>query len=533
MIYFAGDSGREGQYIEELVIMMCGPKIRKKTQKRVWIDSTTQEEIKRGIRDAKDMSAYACLGKAGFLRAKEDYLMGINFSRLVTLKYGDAVKRSLGMDKLVIAVGRVMSCVLAMAVNREEEIKNFKEDYFYKICGQCSGLDFEWKAVEGSGYYNSPLLYKENGFKTREDAEKLLATLPREGLVEEAAVKKEKKYAPLLYNLAELQNDCSKQLKISPDETLTAAQKLYEAKMTTYPRTDARVLSSAVADVVDHNLRGLAAVPGMGKTITLALGQCAGIKKSKYVDDSKITDHYAIIPTGDGVENKASLTEREASVYWMVVKRFLAIFLPPAEYEKMNVTVKTGHERFFHSSRTLVFPGYLALYGKKAERSAGLPLKKGDTAVFGTMEIKEGKTSPPPRYTTGSMILAMENAGQLIEDEALREQIRGSGIGTSATRAATLTKLEKIGYLKVNKKTQAITPTKLGYAVYIVLSLSIPQMLSPKLTANWELGLSRVEQGAVTEDEYTQKMNGFVRNKTEQVKAVDNVSLAAQYIRKL
>ncbi len=523
-IYFVGDSGREGQYIEELVIMMCGAKIKKKKMYRVWIDSTTDAEIRRGIREAKDMSAYSHLGDAGFLRAKEDYLMGINFSRALTLRYGDDVKRAAGAEKSVIAVGRVMSCVLYMIVSRENEIRNFTEESFYRITGEAEGLEFKWKAVEGSKVYQSPLLYSDEGFKDRAEAEKFADLMDRHGIVEEFSVKKEKKAAPLLYNLAELQSDCSKALKIAPDETLAAVQRLYEAKLVTYPRTDARVLTSAVADEIGKNVSGLCALPEFKAVASYAAAHLDGIKKTKYVDDKKVTDHYAIIPTGQGMSALGKMSDLDAEIYRMIVRRFLAIFSPAAEYEKITATVNAGAEKLFCSKKTLVKPGYLGLYGKKADEATGKRFKKGDGIDFPGYAVKEGKTKAPQRYTSGSIILAMENAGKLIEDEDLREQISGCGIGTSATRAATIAKLEKNGYIKISKKSQVITPTKLGEAICLVVAQTIPQMLSHKLTASWEKGLSKVEHGEVTEREYREKMEAFVRTHTEQVKATNNAA---------
>ena len=262
-IYVCTDSGREGEYIYRLVEQQAHVTCKKR--KRVWIDSQTQEEILRGIREAKDLSEYDNLGSAAYLRAKEDYLMGINFSRVLTLKYGNCVKSYLKADKAVISVGRVMTCVLGMVVNREREIREFVKTPFYRVLSDVIVNDkacaCEWKAVESSRYFNSPLLYKENGFKEEKDAQALINTLMApsdvQAAVESIEKKKENKNPPLLYNLAELQNDCSKYFKISPDETLRIVQELYEKKMTTYPRTDARVLSTAVAKEIYKNIKGL------------------------------------------------------------------------------------------------------------------------------------------------------------------------------------------------------------------------------------------------------------------------------------
>ena len=303
-IYVCTDSGREGEYIYRLVERQAG--VKGKKRKRVWIDSQTEEEILRGIREAKDLSEYDNLGAAAYLRAKEDYLMGINFSRVLTLKYGNSIKSYLKADRAVISVGRVMTCVLGMVVNREREIREFVKTPFYKVSARVESeekeFDCEWKAVEGTKYYGSPLLYKENGFKERKTAEELVAWLEQEPVsapvLEAVEKKKETKNPPLLYNLAELQNDCSKYFKISPDETLRIVQELYEKKMMTYPRTDARVLSSAVAKEIYKNINGLKNYPQTAVLAEEVLQSQAykNIAKTRYVNDKQITDHYAIIP---------------------------------------------------------------------------------------------------------------------------------------------------------------------------------------------------------------------------------------------
>ncbi len=554
-IYVCTDSGREGEYIYRLVEQMAG--VQGKERKRVWIDSQTEEEILRGIRDAKDLSAYDNLGNAAYLRAKEDYLMGINFSRALTLKYGNTVKGYLKRDRAVISVGRVMTCVLGMIVNREREIRSFTKTPFYRVIGnfklQEKPFTAEWRAVEGSKYYNSPALYKENGFKKKEDAERLIAELTGE-VAEPVTVtaidkKKENKNAPLLYNLAELQNDCSKYFKISPDETLRIVQELYEKKMTTYPRTDARVLSTAVAKEIHKNIGGLrnyALAAPFAKEV-LEQGNYKNIAKTRYVNDKQITDHYAIIPTGQGMNNLSGLTPTAAKVYEVVVRRFLSIFYPPAVYQKFSLTVKVKEESFFASFKVLVQEGYLKVSNfsfkkdnsalkeeKEGENESAdekcdaeltellLHLKKGDTLAADSYEIKEGETSPPKRYTSGSIILTMENAGQFIEDEELRAQIKGSGIGTSATRADILKKLVNIEYLALNKKTQVLTPTQMGEMIYDVVSDSIRPLLNPALTASWEKGLTMVADGVITPEEYMGKLTDFVGRRTASVRNLNN-----------
>ena len=540
-IYWAGDSGREGQYIEELLIMMCRKELNGKVQKRIWIDSTTEDEIKRGIAQAKDMAAYFNLGQAGFLRAIEDYLMGINFSRIVTLKYEKYLKTALNTQRFVVAVGRVMSCVLAMVVERERDIKNFVETTYYGIKAYTersqSSLSLDWKAVKGTAYYGSDLLFSDNGFRNKADAESLIDQLPASGVIYSIAQKKEHKQAPLLYNLAELQNECSKKLKISPDQTLTVVQSLYEKKLVTYPRTDARVLSSAVAAEIKKNLHGLTQLEDIKEYAEYAVTHCADLTKTKYVDDSKITDHYAIIPTGQILTND-DLNDLQRNVYDLIVKRFLSIFFPAAEYAKLQLVVQIGKEFFFYNNRTLTAKGYLVLYTENdAKEEADTDMadisqwKKGDVIRIGKMEPVEKKTTPPKRYTSGSMILAMENAGNLIEEEELREQMKGSGIGTSATRASIIKKLQDIDYIALNKKTQVLTPKAAGELVYNALQYSMPQILNPLLTASWELGLSRVEDGSVSRDEYMKKISDFIVKLTNSVKALpaDDDSVAGLF----
>ena len=549
-IYICTDSGREGEYIYRLVAQEAG--VSGKKQLRVWIDSQTREEILRGIREAKDDSEYDNLGAAAYLRAKEDYLMGINFSRALTLKYGDGISRVMGTRYSVIAVGRVMTCVLGMVVRREREIRDFVKTPFYRILGKFCPRDLqtgetvtaEWHAVPGSRYYGTPALYKENGFKERKDAEALLAELREAAARGDCSVnsvtrKKEKKYAPLLYNLAELQNDCSKYFKISPDQTLQAAQELYEKKLTTYPRTDARVLSSAVAKEIGKNLKGLSSLPMYRPYLVSILesGSYKRIGNSRYTDDKAITDHYAIIPTGQGLGALTSLSETSAKVYELITRRFLAIFYPPAIFDKIALEIRLGTEMFSASVRNCIDKGYLEVMeysfkkpkepekegddsGAETDRAPAFlqSLKKGTEMAVKGLEIKEGETKPPKRYNSGSMILAMENAGQLIEEEELREQIRGSGIGTSATRAEILKKLFSNKYLSLNRKTQIITPTLMGEMIYDTVYCSIRSLLDPKLTASWELGLTRVAEGTVSEEEYLVKLNGFVERNTNNVK---------------
>lgn len=557
-IYVCTDSGREGEYIYRLVEQMA--EVKGKTRKRVWIDSQTEEEIHRGIREAKDLSAYDNLASAAYLRAKEDYLMGINFSRLLTLKYGNSVSNYLGMKYSVISVGRVMTCVLGMIVRREREIRRFVKTPFYRVIQQLDAegrqIEGEFRAVEGSRYFQSPKLYKENGFKEKKDAEALVAELsetqPLTTVIHQLDKKKEKKNPPLLYNLAELQNDCSRMFKISPDETLRIVQELYEKKLVTYPRTDARVLSSAVAKEIGRNISGLqnfGPAKGFAQEV-LAAGSYKTIAKTRYVNDKQITDHYAIIPTGQGFGALASLSKTAYGVYATVVRRFLSIFYPPAEFSKVTMVTGMGSERFFYSFRVLLKEGYFKVagnpYEKKkkpdaseentgenagnpAESSFGLEfldvlnrLKKGMELPVQGLAIREGETSPPKRYNSGSMILAMENAGQLIEDEELRSQIKGSGIGTSATRDSIITKLVTNKYIALNKKTQIVTPTFLGEIIYDVCLNSIQSLLWAEMTASWEKGLSGVAEGTISKDEYTAKMNKFVCDNTNAVKQIRN-----------
>ena len=549
-IYVCTDSGREGEYIYRLVAQMAG--IKNKKQKRVWIDSQTEEEILRGIREAKDLSAYDNLSASAYLRAKEDYLMGINFSRVLTLRYGNSVSNYLRSKYQAISVGRVMTCVLGMVVRREREIRSFVKTPFYRVIGRLSleGENFEgeWRAAEGSRYFQSPRLYKENGFKEKKDAEELIQFLEEEKpltcRVEKAERKKEKKNPPLLFNLAELQNVCSKLFKISPDETLRVVQELYEKKLVTYPRTDARVLSTAVAKEIYKNISGLKRYPVTAAAAEeiLTAGTYKNIIKTRYVNDKQITDHYAIIPTGQGLNSLNSLPLTSQRVYEVIVRRFLCIFYPPAVYQKVSLVTSARGESFFSSFKVLQEEGYLKIatasfasrrtpedektgdQEESRELSCNMSLlealqklKKNDILAIDSLDIKEGETSPPKRYNSGSMILAMENAGQLIEDEELRSQIRGSGIGTSATRAEILKKLFTIKYLSLNKKTQVITPTLLGEMIFDVVNCSIRQLLNPELTASWEKGLTYVAQGSITSQEYMDKLEHFVRVRTDQV----------------
>ena len=563
-IYVCTDSGREGEYIYRLVDQMAGVPDTK-DKRRVWIDSQTEEEILRGIRTAKPLNAYDNLSASAYLRAKEDYLMGINFSRVLTLKYGYQVRDYLkGTQKGAISVGRVMTCVLGMVVRREREIRSFVKTPFYRVLASMdtSGKEFsgEWRAVEGSRYFNSPLLYKENGFKKKEDAEKLISDLsaiqPFEAVIEKIEKKKEKKNPPLLFNLAELQNVCSKLFKISPDETLKITQTLYERKLVTYPRTDARVLSTAVCKEITKNVGGLRNYPVVKDLACEVLEKklYQGLEKTRYVNDKQITDHYAIIPTGQGFNALNGLPPTAVKVYEVIVRRFLSIFFPAAQYQKVSIVASMAYpdapsekESFFSSSKILVDEGYLKVTPlsffdkKKTTKSenesneeedeesfdaalveAISKLKKGSIIAMKELNIKEGETSPPKRYNSGSMILAMENAGQLIEDEELRAQIKGSGIGTSATRAEILSKLFKIGYINLNKKTQIITPTLLGEMIFDVVNNSIRSLLNPELTASWEKGLTFVANGEITSDDYMVKLNNFVAKNVNGVKGARN-----------
>ena len=544
-IYICTDSGREGEYIYRLVASQC-PEIHAE-EKRVWIDSQTKEEILRGIREAKAKAAYDRLGTAAYLRAKEDYLMGINFSRVLTLRYGRELARALGKEKsTVIAVGRVMSCVLAMIVQREMEIRAFQKTSFWKVLGDFSldgkntALSCEFRGKEESKHYRESDLYKNMGFLQEEKAktfQEIFQPYPREGIITSLEKKKEVKNPPLLFNLAELQNECAKILKISPDDTLKLVQELYEKKLCTYPRTDARVLSTAVSKEIEKNIRGLSAFPQylpFTKEI-LERKSYSGIAKTKYCDDKKITDHYAIIPTGQGRAQYNSLGTLQKKVFDFIVRRFLSIFYPSAEYKKYNLSITVLEEEFLASEKQLEKPGYLQLYEKSIEKEekegdseneengvnglSGLSgLKKGSKVYLMNTALKEGETSPPKRYTSGTMILAMENAGKLIEDESLREQIKGSGIGTSATRAGILTKLEKNEYIHLDKKNQQLSPSLLGEKIVQILWNSIPSLLNPTLTASWEKGLSYVEEGKIEEKEYMDKLEDFVRKNTEKVK---------------
>ncbi|MDO4521573.1 MAG: DNA topoisomerase [Eubacteriales bacterium] len=535
-IYVCTDSGREGEYIYRLVEQQAGVDKKAKHRRRVWIDSQTEEEILRGIREAKDLEEYDHLSDAAYLRAKEDYLMGINFSRLLSLKYGNSISNYLNTKYTVISVGRVMTCVLGMIVRREREIRQFVKTPFYRVVNQLdlggSRTEGEFRAVEGSVWYQSPKLYKENGFKEKKDAqgliEKLSQTQPMTATVESIDRKKENKNPPLLYNLAELQNDCSRLFKISPDETLRIVQELYEKKLVTYPRTDARVLSTAVAKEITRNIRGLCGVPSVGGFAEEVLQQGAykKLSASRYVNDKQITDHYAIVPTGQGLAALRSLPERAGKVYELISRRFLSIFYPPAVYRKINLVTKMDKEKFFSSFKVLEQEGYLKVAGVKRSREDSMDeslttalaaLKKGMVLPVEALEIREGETSPPKRYNSGSMILAMENAGQLIEDEELREHIKGSGIGTSATRAEILKKLVANKYIALNKKTQILTPTLLGEMIFDVVSVSVRSLLNPELTASWEKGLTLVAEGSVTPEEYMEKLNHFVRSRTEAV----------------
>lgn len=581
-IYVCTDSGREGEYIYRLVEQEAH--VEGKKRRRVWIDSQTEEEILRGIREAKDLSEYDNLGASAYLRAKEDYLMGINFSRLLTLKYGNSISNFLQTKYSVVSVGRVMTCVLGMVVRREREIRDFVKTPFYRVLStidaQGHTFEGEWRAVKGSRYFESYDLYKENGFKERKKAEELIQYLQtpddeyvnvagiqgQSGLncrIESIEKKKEKKNPPLLYNLAELQNDCSKRFKISPDETLRIVQELYEKKLVTYPRTDARVLSTAVAKEITRNLNGLSKYPMAAPYMQdiLNFGSYKTLAKTRYVNDKQITDHYAIIPTGQGLNALSTVSSTAKGVYDLIVRRFLSIFYPPAVYQKVAIVTKIKEESFFSSFKVLAEEGYLKVAGipkKKASQTAtkdssngnsennnndtndeagsdssdqsldtGLfevikSLKKGAVFQVRALDIKEGETSPPKRYNSGSMILAMENAGQLIEDEELRAQIKGSGIGTSATRAEILKKLVNIKYLALNKKTQVITPTLQGEMIYDVVDHSIRSLLNPELTASWEKGLNYVAEGSITSDEYMRKLDHFITSRTVGVKGLNN-----------
>lgn len=540
-IYVATDSGREGEYIYRLVDSMA--KVSGKEKRRVWIDSQTEEEILRGIREAKPLSEYDSLSDAAYLRAQEDYLMGINFSRALSLKFSNVVQRYLGMDRCVIAVGRVMTCVLGIIVKREREIREFVKTPFYRLVASVGEegqtFDAEWRAVKDTKYFESPLLYKENGFKERSDAEKLLEELNAgepEAVVEFIERKKEKKQPPMLYNLAELQNDCSALFKISPSDTLKIVQELYEKKLVTYPRTDARVLSTAVAKEIGRNISGLKNFQPVAAWAQGAMdsGTYKSIAKTKYVNDKQITDHYAIIPTGQGFGALKSLAPTALKVYEIICRRFLSIFYPAAEYQKVAMTLTKNGEKLFANFKYLISEGYLKVSANSFSKKKDEPkysqefierlaeIKKGDKLSVQNIEIKEGETSPPKRYNSGSLILTMENAGQFIEDEDLREQIKGAGIGTSATRDGIITKLETNKYISLNKKTQIVTPTFLGEIIYDIVYYSINGLLRADLTASWEKGLEGVAEGQISKEEYTQKMTTYVTQYTNRVKQIQN-----------
>ena len=546
-IYNAGDSGREGEYIQRLVFMMAKPNPKAKI-KRVWIDSQTEEEIQRGIREAKDEREYDSLSDSAYLRAKEDYLIGINFSRLLSIIYGRKVAREINEEKASISIGRVMTCVLGMVVSREREIRNFVKTKYYKIIGEFGNDDgtfkAEWKVNDKSKMFESTKLYNESGFKKEDDAKEFIKDLAgKKAIITELKKSKQKENAPLLFNLAEIQNECTKRFKIKPDETLEIIQNLYEKKLVTYPRTDARVLSTAVAKEISKNLNGL--VKGykneevqklLNKMITEKYS--TNLVKTKYVNDSKITDHYAIIPTGQGYENYDKLPELHKKVYDVIVKRFIAIFYPPAEYSKVNLTVEVEKETFLASGKVCTNLGYLEVLKPKnvnkqstekaqdVENSSSKTevsdennlevfknIKKGQEIETKNYEIKDAETSPPSRYNSGSIILAMENAGKLIEEEELREQIKGAGIGTSATRGEIIKKLERIKYIDINSKTQIVTPTKKGEVIYDVVNYAMPDMLNPKLTASWEKGLDMVAKKEIQSNEFMTKLENYINSK--------------------
>ena len=540
-IYVATDSGREGEYIQRLVFMMAKPNPNAK-MKRVWIDSQTEEEILRGIREAKDLSEYDSLSDSAYLRAKEDYLIGINFSRLLSIIYGRRLAKEIDEEKVSISVGRVMTCVLGMVVIREREIRNFVKTKYYKLIGKFGSeeaeFDAEWKVNEKSKMYNSPKLYNESGFKKLDDIKEFINYLKdKQAEIIEVKKQKQKENAPLLFNLAEIQNECTKIFKIKPDETLDIIQNLYEKKLVTYPRTDARVLSTAVAKVITKNLNGISRgfkdeeVQGyINKMVDEKYS--TNLVKTKYVNDSKITDHYAIIPTGQGYENYDALPELHKRVYKIIVKRFLSIFYPPAEYSKINVTVKVEEELFYANGRVCTNRGYLEVLKpetsndstKEQEKDATqnnlevlTSLKKGQIIQINNFETKDAETSPPNRYNSGSMILAMENAGKLIEDEELREQIKGAGIGTSATRAEIIKKLERIKYININNKTQIITPTQKGEKIFDIVYASMPDMLNPKLTASWEKGLDMVAKKEIQPNIFMDKLEKYIHSKIDKL----------------
>ena len=534
-IYNAGDSGREGEYIQRLVFMMAKPNP-KAVYKRVWIDSQTKEEIQRGIKEAKDMSYYDSLSDSAYLRAKEDYLIGINFSRLLSIIFGKRAAKDLGEDKISIAVGRVMTCVLGMVVSREREIRDFVKTKYYKVAGQFgeedSNFRAEWKVTEKSRFFESPLLYNDNGFKSEEEAKKFIISLKdKPATVAELKKSKQKENAPLLFNLAEIQNECTKLYKIKPDETLEIIQELYEKKLVTYPRTDARVLSTAIAKEIGKNLNGLfkgfkdEEIHGyIEKMVNEKYS--TNLVKTKYVNDSKITDHYAIIPTGQGFENYDALSELKKNVYKTIAKRFIAIFYPQAEYNKVNITVEVDGESFFASGKVCTKLGFLEVLKNKAKEEKDSEdgnleilsnLKKGQKVNVINYETKDAETSPPSRYNSGGMILAMENAGKLIEDEELREQIKGAGIGTSATRGEIIKKLERIKYININSKTQIITPTEKGEVIYDIVKKSIPDMLNPDLTASWEKGLDMVAKKEIKPEIFMDKLEKYINSKIDRL----------------
>lgn len=558
-IYNAGDSGREGEYIQRLVFMMANPNPAAK-MKRVWIDSQTEEEIKRGVREAKDLSEYNSLSDAAYLRAKEDYLIGINFSRLLSIIFGRRIASKINEDKVSISVGRVMTCVLGMVVSREREIVNFVKTKYYKIIGEFgdeqNSFKAEWKVTEESKMFESPKLYNESGFKKIEDAKDFILSLKdKKAIVKEVKKSKQKENAPLLFNLAEIQNECTKKFKIKPDETLEIIQNLYEKKLVTYPRTDARVLSTAVAKIISKNLNGLAKgykdeeVQGYIKKM-VEEKYSTNIVKTKYVDDSKITDHYAIIPTGQGYENYDKLTELDKQVYKVIAKRFIQIFYPPAEFNKISAIIEVEKEQFSVSGKVCVSQGYLEIAKAKEQNKKDAAkavseqkenvadgekeqvgsqennlevltkLKKNAEVKVVNFETKDAETSPPTRYNSGSIILAMENAGKLIEDEELREQIKGAGIGTAATRGEIIKKLERIKYININTKTQIITPTQKGEAIYDVVNSSMPDMLNPKLTASWEKGLDMVAKKEIQSDEFMGKLESYIKAKINKLVVV-------------
>lgn len=554
VIYNAGDSGREGEYIQRLVFMMANPNP-KAEMKRVWIDSQTQEDIQRGIKEAKSISEYDSLSDSAYLRAKEDYLIGINFSRLLSLIYGRSLAKSLNEDRAVISIGRVMTCVLGMIVTREREIRNFKKQKFYKIIGKFgnddSNFEAQWQATQESKVYNLPTLYNETGFKKESSAKEhieYMKNISDVATIKEITKKKTKENPPLLFNLAEIQNTCSKKFKISPDETLNIIQELYEKKLVTYPRTDARVLSTGVAKEISKNLNGLYKSnidDGIKKYIVKMIEEKykTNLLKTKYVNDKKITDHYAIIPTGQGFENYEKLDKLKKDVYHIIVKRFLSIFYPSAEYNRVSVKLCIGNEEFSASGKVCINQGYLEVIKdddktekdgeEKNDKNENLDmlnsLKKGEKISIVDLSTKEGETSPPSRYSSGTIILAMENAGKLIEDEELREQIKGSGIGTSATRAEIIKKLDRIEYISINSKTQILTPTNKGEKVYDIVRKSIPDMLNPKLTASWEKGLTMVAQKEIPKEDFMDKLEEYINTRVIKLKKARDEYLYGYY----